>query len=804
MLRDQGGGGSSAGPQGTNEPRIQRDDIYNHYFDLSLGHVPARLTNVSIVHPYPQLHLPQMPVIHPYNPVDRATEIPIFSVAIKLSVTQKEHLPAGVAEQLALSSIPLENLDVFVCMQTRPWDRPLLLRPHPWLHPAAPEVGSATFATTIQVGVFDLDAGVERLGSSGSLSTHPGVQGMVFSGSQLPIVKQTVADNKKSHCFYSVCVDASTQRAALTLHCLMNEKDYGLVQWALTKSRDLHDFIGGMKSFQNSILNDHVMPWTFLNALETLVYQGKPFCRLFSRRLEYRLNEQGAFQEADHQRLVDLYSAPKSGGGCSGADQQKQDSAKKTAICEQLVQHQKRIEWLVEKIEKYNEACRFEQQTAASTDIQQQSILKQLRAKSLDPVVSPLAQPVIDYPTGIEAILVEARREQQLVQALLQQPQVHDLRSLEASLQQLLSLQSSLEPISDRLEKIHRQLLSVNGENQRITALLKRQVVDASRAQDEAKKKPIREELRRKLESLSALIEKTQLSYDKCVSEKNSVQLVAIQHRVLVEQLQILGFTPCVTLTALSTDCVILEEGEETLSMARNLKAFASALLQSGGVLDTVEALENMNERLGESCPQLEKLFLDIEPILKEFKSVNDANRRVNYELQQQVSSHKPSASETTSGGSDASSDNKKQFDDRLEDLRKKRETCLALLSQSGINNDEAVPRYKRITLQGLCETAQARLSSWGVPGKYDSLTNARANPLRAKGIRVFESLLKQLDDQENDIRLDLARHQGAQASTDGSMVHSFVMLPSNDDTGSSTPTPAHTSGFTMQRSDRF
>jgi len=524
---------------------------------------------------------------------------------------------------LKAKSISFENLDVFVCMQTRPWSRSLLLRPHPWLQPNAPATGNGSFANNIAVGVFDLDGVVDHLGS-GSVSTH-GPGNMIFSPNNLSFAKNAVTDDKKTHCFYSVCVDGPSRKAALTVHCLMNDKDFGLVQWALGKSKDIHEFIGGMRGFKNSALNgtleNEVVAWTFLDTLKSLALQEQPFCQLLTRDCRYRLVEQGGLNQTEYQKLKQQADAA-------------QESAQKDEALVQLRQQLGKLDRLVDQLRECSQACQ---------------------------------------------------------------------------------------------------------------------------------------------------------------SEEKSAQFIAMQHGVFMSQLQKLSLTPVATFRTFPKNESKLREVHEALRNTEQLKRTMAALL-AGGTKGAIDVLANAEQRVVESCSNLEKLYRELQAILDRCRLVNCENREVNQQLIQQASSHTtptpppasppvsvPSSTSNTSTTDHSGQSVQQIFDERLASLQQKREASMRLLAQPGIQ--EAIPDHQRITLERICQTAESRLNSWGRPGKFDSLPQARADQLRGKGISAFEGLIQQLDEHSVTIRQALARHQASSTST-GPVLHQ-LNASGNTTTGS-------------------
>jgi hypothetical protein len=155
------------------------------------------------------MHLPKTPVLHPYLPCgEDSCQIPSFNVVLKLN--------AATAQELARIK-ELQEIESYIVIQNNPWPEgtQLLLRPHPWLHPDAPEY-SDTYNrnTSIQIA-FAKDVGEFPAMQTLDASTHPdaGLHGtpLVFSPDNMQIPFPTAPTNTTA--FYSLIIDVATRKA---------------------------------------------------------------------------------------------------------------------------------------------------------------------------------------------------------------------------------------------------------------------------------------------------------------------------------------------------------------------------------------------------------------------------------------------------------------------------------------------------------------------------------------------------------------------------------------------------------------
>jgi hypothetical protein len=227
----------------------------------------ARITNVNLVAPYKKsAALPAMPVCFPYN----AEGTMAILMAIRLPATP-DNLPSGVTQLLSQHQINMNNLEVNFCVQDMPvtWiDQRILLRPHPFLHPTAPESAAFSAASNILVGFSNINEAFGALKNEPPLTTHQGDGGeVIFSGDQLPvefmdsITKEKItplAMVDKTYTFYSFCIEPATGRAALTLHWLVNENDFQKLKSILPNTKTIEEFILKVVTTNNISLNQSV------------------------------------------------------------------------------------------------------------------------------------------------------------------------------------------------------------------------------------------------------------------------------------------------------------------------------------------------------------------------------------------------------------------------------------------------------------------------------------------------------------------------------------------------------------------
>ena len=230
--------------------------------------------------------LPRLPVVHPYNPTGEKSQIrhgggvPAFILTAALPIETRNNLPPGIRALLGKHGINIENLEIFFCVQDMPWQNAplslqnpqLLLRPHPWLHSDAPVQGIYNRTSTILVGISDIN-GRMTLATVPGISTHGEGADVVYSGQQLEI--QGVQCYTQSHVFYSLCIKKETGEAALTLHGLLNDKEFKEVHTSFC--------FGNLAESLNFLKNRRLQNSDLIVGLETLLgcnppplHQGTP------------------------------------------------------------------------------------------------------------------------------------------------------------------------------------------------------------------------------------------------------------------------------------------------------------------------------------------------------------------------------------------------------------------------------------------------------------------------------------------------------------------------------------------------
>ncbi len=185
------------------------------------------------------IHLPNIPVIHPYHVTGSEERSPNYydfghvscPIAVRLPSGSINNLPAGITELLVEHNIDINQLEIGFCVQNTPWrnadgsaGEELLLRPHTWLHRNAPMEGRYSQNEQILVGITDVDSRVSGL-MLANVHTHQEQGGLVaFSPDNMQI--QGLNDLRRSHGFYSICIEPTTRQAILTLHWLLSEEHY--------------------------------------------------------------------------------------------------------------------------------------------------------------------------------------------------------------------------------------------------------------------------------------------------------------------------------------------------------------------------------------------------------------------------------------------------------------------------------------------------------------------------------------------------------------------------------------------------
>jgi hypothetical protein len=182
--------------------------------------------------------LPRAPVLHAYHMGEdlRAGHAwPEFPYAIRFPADFWEALPPSLLTRLQAADLGPERLDIFCVIQNQPWRDGVLvlLRPHYWTDPEAPEIGTYQRSRKVRVGLF---AGPERkpgIAFSGrpadawfeaGISVHPHTQegaGVILSSG--PNLAVDGLDYHRSDAFWSLvqCGD----RGAATLHLVLDDAD---------------------------------------------------------------------------------------------------------------------------------------------------------------------------------------------------------------------------------------------------------------------------------------------------------------------------------------------------------------------------------------------------------------------------------------------------------------------------------------------------------------------------------------------------------------------------------------------------
>ena len=169
----------------------------------------------------------------------------------------------GAIDILTNNGISIEQLECFIVLQDQPWkDVELLFRPHPWAHNEAPDRHPSIDRYnsyvdenyTIKYAMIPVGQDMPAI-TAAAISTHKSDQGMIYSPNNMACNLQN--QFASTHNLYSLCVDATKNKAALTYHCLLNDADQNYVDRALrelvltTTEADLtvNKFIGTVNTF---------------------------------------------------------------------------------------------------------------------------------------------------------------------------------------------------------------------------------------------------------------------------------------------------------------------------------------------------------------------------------------------------------------------------------------------------------------------------------------------------------------------------------------------------------------------------
>ncbi len=164
--------------------------------------------------------------------------IPTFSMAVKLPTGTTHNLPPRVIELLRENNVNINNLSVNVLVQDMPWQGvPLRLRSNPFTDPEATALDYNRDHNVLS-GIADVDGNFGPLATV-HVSTHAthDTHETIFSPPNQHILG--IEDHARTHAFYSLNIEPTTGRAALTLHWLLNDHDHDALQQLM---RD-HEFM---------------------------------------------------------------------------------------------------------------------------------------------------------------------------------------------------------------------------------------------------------------------------------------------------------------------------------------------------------------------------------------------------------------------------------------------------------------------------------------------------------------------------------------------------------------------------------
>lgn len=197
--------------------------------------------------PYSQsIDFPKVPVIHPYDPngedgrVFYDAGIPSFPVVIKFPGPAINNFSNNkkLLELLAQYSINIEDLEVFFCIQNMPWlNESIKFRPHVWLDNGDNNQHyNIMFAVSNNIDDFKI--------IQDSITIHDGL----FSPNNMALTND-LQDLQNTKNFYSFCFNPETKRAAVTLHWLLNCRDY-------------NSFLAFADTYHNHLSLDNVITWS--------------------------------------------------------------------------------------------------------------------------------------------------------------------------------------------------------------------------------------------------------------------------------------------------------------------------------------------------------------------------------------------------------------------------------------------------------------------------------------------------------------------------------------------------------------
>ncbi len=208
------------------------------------------------------LGLPKAPVFHPYHPLGNAAGntppartnhgAPAVLVAAKFPLAFYDNLPLTIRETLAQQQIPNGNVDILFDTQDLPWedDTPINFRPHYWTDPDAPYVGTYKIQSNLQVGFFAPDRELSIAGQSpGELRPHTILvhpykadrESLILSSPDNMQVPNLNWQNSSS--MWSVVIKKEDNRAAVTLHWLLNDRDQAQLAALTARASNMTDLV---------------------------------------------------------------------------------------------------------------------------------------------------------------------------------------------------------------------------------------------------------------------------------------------------------------------------------------------------------------------------------------------------------------------------------------------------------------------------------------------------------------------------------------------------------------------------------
>ncbi len=273
-------------------PKVQGEFEPREVYHFSLGKINVYRAGIENTKQYPEVSIPQMPVIHPYSILDEESArknlgLPVYLYAARLTPQELTILPNGnqVTQILEKRGIKPENIEVFLDVQDDPWQGiNRLLRPQYWVWPDAPSKFTEDFysknsrieaAIVSQSGHKLIDPKTKKLKQNGEfvaedisihnsprpiLNAKEEVVGfaktknaagkevhileddtIISSGNSL--VVQGIQDNARN-LFYSIVIGPS-KKVAVTLHVVLSDADVDLLGKKRPKSpQDLLKIIG--------------------------------------------------------------------------------------------------------------------------------------------------------------------------------------------------------------------------------------------------------------------------------------------------------------------------------------------------------------------------------------------------------------------------------------------------------------------------------------------------------------------------------------------------------------------------------